>query len=288
MVDAKSRTRVKRLLRGDFHPADIKDLFIYLRFHCDGRKTVQEIGHFSSHQNERDRGITTDSTVDWLYVAYFHLWRNGSPFDLQSMPPATTNYFKIAIDRIDPEFIHRMTGMRRCDAYKLINIIAERITQNADGTWAAPNDLTQSEKSLINCVSSVMVLKPAFEADLLCDEFIATLQSNELITEHELSDNGETIRTLVQLYAISIMHNCIIQIAPHLHLTIMLKAMPDLKNKQIAVFAPIRVRLQPVATPMFIANLDPSIHCHPDLLAQPDWRNLDIELASDQRLTLLR
>ena len=117
------------------------------------------------------------------------------PMEGQKMPPATRDYFKIAVNRIGAKHIREKTGMRRGDAYKLMNDVAERLTQSADGTWMLPNNLTQQEVTLINCVSSVMVVKPAFEADRLCDDFIATLKSNGLITKEELSEHKEALHT---------------------------------------------------------------------------------------------
>jgi hypothetical protein len=139
MADPKSRARVERLLSGTFRPDDLTGLFLYARDHCDGREPVADIGDFVAHHNERDKGIVTRSTREWFAVARYHLPRfgpNGKPLDSEKMPPATRQYFKIAVNRIDPKLIREKTGMRRADAYKRLNDIAERLTQGADGTWA--------------------------------------------------------------------------------------------------------------------------------------------------------
>ena len=133
-----------------------------------GANPSRKIGDFVAHHDERDKGIVTRSTREWFAVARYHVSRfgpHGKPLDGQKMPPATRDYFKIAVNRIGAKHIREKTGMRRGDAYKLMNDVAERLTQSADGTWMLPNNLTQQEVTLINCVSSVMVVKPAFEAD---------------------------------------------------------------------------------------------------------------------------
>jgi hypothetical protein len=206
------------------------------------------------------------------------------------MPPATRDYFKIAVNRIDPKLIREKTGMRRADAYRLMNDIAERLTRNVDGTWGLSDNLTQSEVSLIECVSSVIVVKSAFEAVRLCDDFIATLKSNGLITKEELSEHREALCILVQLYAVAAMHNCVVQIGDGT--TTQLKATAEPLTKQIMVNAavPEAVPDQPgilISCPMFTADVDPRVHCHPDLLANRDW-NLEIEVGPDKRLSPLR
>ena len=141
MADPKSRARVERLLRGDFRPDDLTGLFLYARDHCDGREPVAEIGDFVAHHDERDKGIVTRSTREWFAVARYHVSRvgpHGKPLDGQKMPPATRDYFKIAVNRLGAKHIREKTGMRRGDAYKLMNDVAERLTQSADGTWMLP------------------------------------------------------------------------------------------------------------------------------------------------------
>jgi len=293
MADPKSRARVERLLRGDFRPDDLTGLFLYARDHCDGREPVAEIGDFVAHHNERDRGIVTRSTREWFAVARYHVSRfgpYGKPFDSEKMPPATRDYFKIAVNRVDAKLVREKTGMRRTDALKLMNDVTGRLTQSAEGTWALPRNLTQREVSLIECVSSVIVVKPAFEAERLCDDFIATLKSNGLITKEELSEHGEALRTLVQLYAVATMHNCVVQIGDGTTTQLKANSEPDAKQIVVNAAVPDAVPNQPrifISSSMFTANVDPNVHCHPDLLANRDWR-LEIEVAPDKRLSPLR
>ncbi len=293
MGDPKSSARVQRLLCGDFRPDDLTGLFLYARDHCDGREPVAEIGHFVAHHSERDKGIVTRSTREWFAVARYHISRfgpAGKPLVFDKMPPATRDYFKTAVNRIDAKLVREKTGMRRAEAHELMDDVVERVTQNDDGTWALPNDLTQAEISLIECVSSLIVVKPAFEADRLCDDFIATLKSNGLITKAEISKHREAVHTLVQLYAVATMHNCIVQIGDGT--TTKLKARPEPDAKQIMVNAavPDAVPNQPgifVSSSIFTANVDPEVHCHPDLLTSLDW-NQEIEVAPDKRLSPMR
>jgi hypothetical protein len=295
MADPKSKARVERLLRGDFRPDDLMNLFLFARDHCDGRETVAEIGHFVAHHTERDKGIITRLTREWVADVRYHLSVYGptgqpGPFDAQRMPPATRDYFRIAVNRVDAKLILEKTGLRRAAADRLMLNLADRITQNADGTWQLPAAMTTAEISLVECVSSTMVARPAFQADRLFDDFSATLKSNGLITREQIRAHSEDLRTIIQLYAVTAMHNCVIQIGDGT--TTQLKARPEPEIQKIMVNAFVADALphKPgvfIATSIFTAEASPSIHCHPDLLATKEW-NFEIELAPDRRLTPLQ
>ncbi len=294
MADPKSRARVERILRGDFRPDDLMGLFLFARDRCDGRESVAEIGHFIAHHQERDKGIVTRSTREWFAAARFHFSSFGPDghrrIDVNSMPAATRDYLMGAVNRIDAKFILKETGLRRAAAYELIGDISGRLIQNPNGTWMLPKDITKTELNLVKCLSSYLVAKPAFDADQLFDGFIATLKSNGLINSQELTFSRDNLRTLILLYAVAAMHNCIVQIGDGT--TTQLKARPDVLNKTITVDAavPAAVPDRPnvyISCNMFVANLDPAVHCHSDLVLGNDW-NFEIELTSDKRLSPLR
>jgi len=288
MADPKSRARVERLLRGDFRTEDLTQLFLYARDRCDGREPVAEIGHFVAHHSERDKGIVTRSTREWFAVMRFHAPQLAQPakqLDARAMPPATREYFKIAVNRIDAKIIRSSTGLRRADAYKAMNEIADRLSQNQDGTWSLPANLNPNEVDLINCVISNIVAKPAFLGDRLCDDFTATLKSNGLITNDESRRHKDLIHTLVQLFAVAAMHNCVVQIGDGT--TTQLKARALGQEINVNAVVPDAVPGIMIATSMFTAHLDPAVHCHPHLVADGDWA-FEIELAQDMRLSPLR
>lgn len=291
-ADAKSRARVSRLLSGDFRPDDLTHLFLYARDHCDGRASVAEIGHFVAHHSERNKGIVTRSTRDWDTVARYHMSRFGPggphPLDGRAMPNATKQYFRIAATRIDPKKIRSDTGLSRADAHARLRDLAERIQQNPDGTWALPNIISQAEITLVECVSSYLVVRPAFEAEHLVRDFLATLKSNGLITKDELRTRSAAVSSLILLYAVSAMHNCVIQIGDGS--TCRLEGSADILNNKIEVQAtvPAAVPGRPtvgIACSMFSIDLDPMTHCHPDLL-NGHWL-CDVEVAPDKRLVPL-
>jgi len=295
MADPKSRARVERLLGGNFRPDDLTGLFLFARDHCDGREAVAEIGHFVAHHNERDKGIVTRATRDWFTVVRFYMSRFGQsaealPVYGDKMPSSTRDYFRIAVNRIDAKYIREKTGMRRADAHRLLNDVTERLVQNADGTWALPDNLMPQEVSLVECVIGVLVTKPAFDAERLCDDFLATLKSNGLITKEELSEHKSSLQTLVQLFAVATMHNCIVQIGDGTVAQLRGRTAPTIGRIMIYANVPGAVPYAPqvaFGASMFTANLDPNIHCHPDLLTDKEW-DCEVEVAPDRRLSPLR
>src|SRR5262249_54849662 len=165
MPDPKSKARLERLLRGAFRPDDLKDLFLYLRDHCDGRETIADIGNFTAHHNERDRGIVTRSTRDWFVtLRYFTTTKEPLSWNLQKLPSVAQDYFRIAA-RIDAKSIRDKIGLKHLQAHKMMLNLAERLIHNADGTWAVPLDSTQTERRLVEFITTCLAVKPAFDAD---------------------------------------------------------------------------------------------------------------------------
>ena len=291
MADPKSRARVERLLRGEFRPDDLAKLFIFARDHCDGRESITDIGAFIAHHTERDRGIVTRSTRDWFAVARYHMATFGPngrlPHDSRRMPPETRDYFKLAINRMDPKILREGTGFYRAEAHKIMQDLANKLTKNEDGTWAMSADLSKNEQILVEFISSVLVTKGAFEAESLCEDFIAMLKSNGLITKDEIRQHKDALSPLVQLFAVAAMHNCAVDLGNGTMTQLRATAYDD--GIVVNAMAPTphmpRVLL---STSLFTAKLDPSIHCHPDLLLPPRNWHFEIELAPDKRLSPLR
>jgi len=165
--------------------------------------------------------------------------------------------------------------------------LAERLTRNADGTWAMPSDCTQTELRLVRYISGLMVVKPAFDADRLSKEFLATLKSNALITNKEIRSHGTELKILVQLYAVAAMHNCVVQVGDGT--TVQLKGGVWNGTKIEVVAAVPSMRQLYWQAPMFAVPVNPQIHCHSDLLKHgaQGW-DFEIELGADKRLAPLR
>ncbi|WP_292055531.1 hypothetical protein [Martelella sp.] len=281
---------MERLLNGEFRPDDLTGLFLYARDHCDGRETVAEIGHFVAHHNERDKGITTRCTREWfastryLVPAFFEDGSGG--LDASRLPSTAVEYFRIAVNRVGPATIKKGTGLKPGQANKILQDVIGRMSQNGDSTWRLPNDLKEIETSLLNCVSSTFVSKSAFEEERLVEEFIATLKSNGLVTNDEVREKRATLATLIPLYAVSAMHNCLVQIGDGT--TTQLKGSASLDGIQVSASVPLAAKDGGdifLVSPMFRTGLSPNQHCS-DELVLTTW-DFEIELGPDKRLSRL-
>jgi hypothetical protein len=226
-------------------------------------------------------------------MARFHMPRfqnqNAAFDDPQKMPFATRDYLKISFNRRGAQAIQKGTGIKGSQGFKILNDLADRLLLNDDGTWRLPSVLTHAEASLLNCVCSTMISRPAFEADGLCEDFFATLKSNSLIMKDELAQHKESLGVLVKLYAISVMHNCIVQVGDGT--TTQLLARADQKANTISILAGVpdgRATLPnlTLASPMFYMDADPADHCHSELLDNPEW-DFEIELNENRQLARL-
>jgi len=140
---------------------------------------------------------------------------------------------------------------------------------------------------LVQCVSSLIVVRPAFEGDRLFDDFLATLKSNGLITTQEIRTHKAKLKPLVELYAVAVMHNCVVQVGDGR--TTQLKAGVGEQGKRIEVYVDVPDapwKNVTMRSAIFSIRADATVHCHPDLLTDNPW-NFEIELTPEGRLAPL-
>jgi hypothetical protein len=298
MPDAKSRARLERLLRGDFRPDDLTHLILFARDHCDGRESIADVGHFIAHHDERDRGIITRSTREFAATVQYHTYLSHperparGALDLNRLPPAAREYFRIAVKIVPARDIKKETTLKPASAYKMLLQLADKLTNNDDGTWSFPKDAGPTEIALAKCVSSRIIIKPAFTPTRLVDDFIDTIKSNGLITNDEIHTNHDMISTLIQLYAIAIMHNSQIVLENASRTRLELRVDMEQKKSGIAAFADIGAKKDgskvEAATFMFSTELDPKVHCSESLVAAIEsGKGGEIELDVNKQLSLL-
>lgn len=293
MPDPKSRARVVRLLSDHFRPDDVANLFLYARDRCDGRASVVDIGDFVAHHSERDKGIISDHVRDWAVSAKFHLETftpNGPrrPHNPNRLPKYFARYLRSSVTIIGPHQIRRNTGLSQVEAQSIIKKFIDKLINSDDGTWAIPSNISPREANVIDFVTSMMVVKPAFTAERLCDDFRATLKSNGLINKEELREFKEKIDLIVQLFAISIMHRSEIILEDKSRIT--LEAGRGESGLAVSANVPLDLNVERdffVKTEIFSTSIDPAGNCDAYLLESDKW-DVDIELGTNRVLTPLR
>src|SRR5262249_42559823 len=131
------RARAERLLRGDFRVDDLTKLFLFARDRCDGRQSVQEIGDFVAHHDERSKGIVTRTVRDLLTILRIQLPRFNQqprfrkPYNLSELPPNFPLFLDAAMRRMTSRIMRERTGIALSKATKMLPSIKSRLIQNA-------------------------------------------------------------------------------------------------------------------------------------------------------------
>src|SRR5438874_13609559 len=138
MPDPGLRARVERLLRGDFRSDDLTRLFLYVRDRCDGRESVQEVGDFVAHHDERTKGLVTRTARDWYVTIRFASLRfAGVPIDWNRLPANFATVLQASYRRAPGPFFKDVLGISRSDVAKLLPTIARKFVSNDDGTLSS-------------------------------------------------------------------------------------------------------------------------------------------------------
>jgi hypothetical protein len=286
--DSGLRARVERLLRGDVQPVDLDRLFLYARDRCDGRESVQEVGDFVAHHDERTKGILTRCVQDWYISSRFHFYMMDKPQgpDPNNLPANFDSVLWASFRRADAKEISRVIGLRRAEVNQLLPAITKGLRRNLDGSMALNNFYTRQELRIINGLSKMLIARPAFDNDRLFSDFAATLRSHGLLGHSELKAFND-LKPVIGLFSIAIMHNSTIRLNDGT--TIRLKVNDAVGAQKLTVCAPVQVSVMRgspifVATAMFATEIDAQQGCTAELLAIPDPWDFDIELLTHERL----
>lgn len=301
------RARVERLLRRDFRVSDLSTLFLYARERCDGRESVREVGNFVAHHSERTKGIITQMTREWCITAWFHCLSLQRGLDVRRLRANFPEFLRASFNRLDHQTIKKATGMRRVDASKMLPTLIGKFRRNDDGTLALSVLHTPPELALLRCLCDHLVAKPAFNNETLFKDLLYILINEGDLNQFELADI-QYLKPAIGLFAISYMHNCVIDIGDGSKLTLtatdnaasvgdlgVLAAAPVLLLRPVAQLPPgsfVSIQGRPeqaimLAAAMFTTELDAATYCTPDLFAAPRPWAMPLEITNDMRLGVL-
>ncbi len=285
MPDAGLKARVDRLLSGDIRSEDLTRLFLYVRDHCDGRESVQEIGDFVAHHSERTKGIVTRETRDWFLTTRLKFMALKTPLDGSKLPSNFVEYLWASLRRIGPGI--KRSGISSSKARRMLSDLVKKFDANPDGTLAISQKHTAEEINLINYLASQLVARPAFTADRLFNDFSEALKSNGLLAKNKMND-FKKLKPVVLLFAASVMHNCVIRIDEGFTCTLV--AAPTGEGETININAPVPTIEDPsvfISSAMFSTGLPMKESCEDSLQATPQPWSFDLEITSAQKLAKL-
>ncbi len=254
------KIRVNRLLRGERKVTDLHILFSDLRMCRPGRASVQEIGHFAAHREERDCGISLARANDIQTSA--KLWyrqQSGITLDAWHLKKAgLANLRIIPDDRIKVKFgISRQT--------------AEQSFKKAVRKFEAGRPLKEREFQVLEAFGLSMMWQFAFNDNALWSDFVdLLLQEGSL--EEENRPSFDAVSSFVSLYALNIMHGARLKMADGKTAWLRLAESEEGGFLRIKAEIPVSDNPKPItiSVPMFESCLMSGDHCDPILLTQFD------------------
>jgi hypothetical protein len=288
MSDPIMRARVERILRGEVRVEDLTRLFLFARDRCDGRESVQEIGDFVAHHDERTKGIVSKTVQDWSVIVRFRGWMPNQVLNLQRLPAIFPDYLRATSRRLDHKTIKMSTGLKRSELITELPSLISSLIKNQDGSYAVNHNTTSKERSIIECLIGNTVVSAAFTGTRLFDDFLATLKSNELVRTEEIGQFS-TLRHYVILFAAIQMHRCTVVIDGSFSLPL---SVSGHKNSVIQVdcavpmfFAIPNTPILNLSCAIFSTDLESNEYCEDHLLEIAAPWTFPLELSLFGRIT---
>lgn len=290
MPDVGLRGRVERLLRGDLRSDDLTRLFLFARDRCDGRESVQEIGDFVAHHDERTKGLITRTTRDWATTALFVLPNMNSAVAGWKLPANFSDFLWASFRRVGSAYLRDYAALTRAEAQRLLPAIIGKFKKNPDGTISLGVSESVKERELVNCLCNVLISKPAFKGDRLFDDFQATMKSHGLLQKSEMK-SFERVKPAISLFAVTVMHNCTVRATDGTALPLTAAANPD--GDEILVVSTVPINMpgigkQFVASPIYSVSLRPADFCDPELLRTRQPWTFELEVTPSSTLAKLQ
>jgi hypothetical protein len=128
-----------------------------------------------------------------------------------------------------------------------LQAILKKLTQNPSGTFSAAA-CTRDELSFMEAVGQHIHFEPAFTDERLFNDFKAVLRSNGLLKKPEEQAFAD-IKPAISLYAISAMHNTIVQINNDVEIRLYMSG-----DLTLSIYAGMPVPRRDGLTPNFIGS----------------------------------
>lgn len=268
--------RVARLLRGEKNITDLDRLFADLRFAKPGRSSVQEIGHFAAHRDERDSGISLERANDIQTSA--RLWHRqalGVRPSIEDLKEAARANFNIIPD----DRIRERLGISRQTA--------KQSFMKGIRKYEAGRPLKAREAQVVKMFGLSMMWQYALSDSTLCSDLSDLLVDEGSLAGGRLADFAN-VRQFVALYALSIMHGANLKMADGATTRLRIAVSEGEGLLRIKADIPVGGTKKPVTSsvPIFETSLPAESHCDPSITSTAS-ELIPVEIVDD-RLVQLR
>lgn len=254
---------------------DLDRLFADLRMLKPGRSSVQEIGHFAAHRDERDNGISLSRANDIQTSA--RLWQqqfNGKTPSIDDLREAARANFNI------------MPEPRVRERLGISKQTAQQSFKKAITKYEAGRPLKAREQELLKVFGLSMMWQFALDDRTLCTDF-ADLLVMEGALAYSARKEFESTYRFISLYALSIMHGARLRMGDG-ETTQLRLASSDSGMLRIKAQIPVTHTPKPLTTsvPLFETVLSVDIHCEVELLSLFD-EAVPAEISGDRLVALV-
>lgn len=204
--DKSLRTRVRRLLAGEYAESHFNELLLALRQRPKRPEVLAEVGHFVAHREERDRGITADSMAEFaVKVRALHVIQQHAVvgIDPDAIPVALRHLPQINLRDQGVSRYRKRTGITEIQA--ILRALESRIVENGNGTFCFRPPLSDRERIVFNALVSEVKIESKLNADQLFNQFRAFLTSHGLLDPSERAA-AVSLKAPLALFAASRMH----------------------------------------------------------------------------------
>lgn len=288
MADADIQLRVNRLLAGRATFRDLERIFLWLRFRSFGYSSIKDVGDFTGHLEDRNRGSSYESVqrlYDMLRLTILQIEAQNSGRHPRPDLDILRRGSVAALQNLSAEVIKSNTGMRKNRAIKELKRAIEKILAYYGINIELKSTLTASEEISLKAATSVLSIKDAYTDDQLIDELANVLFRHRFINRNDMLRIFE-LREMVAVFAVEKMHLANVQVEQKD--IVSLKAGVDFSNSvgNLVVRAVVPIsssgKARHMSAPLFSTMCRADIWCETELMIE-SWE-FPVELGTGGKL----
>ena len=202
---AEMRARVARLLSGQREVRDLDRLFSWVRFRSFGHRLVRDIGDFTAHLEDRDKGSTHEGIGLIRQSLSYHLSITKVLSDDSASLEDMASAALASLEVDPPENVKRQFRLGKAAVKTHLQSALGKV-QSLDGrVLTVQTPITQIEIDALRAYVGTVVVAPPITQGKLVSELGSVLVKNNLLEARQISKLKEQAEW-VAIFAIEKMH----------------------------------------------------------------------------------